>query len=684
MLRAGSESLHAMNQAPTDPSSDPAHAPPALSSPPPATPSDGAAAHPAGTAPAAAAAAVGLAARPFPVLLGLLVLLSVYQFLFGRFFPNTAGRIGHDYSGVLPQLLAGEYWFHASGALAVPWFTPAFCGGVPYFADPQSMYYSAAQWLSFVTDPLRAIQISLFLFAAAGFGGMYLFCRRLLNASREAAFAAAAVFMFNGFYGFRMVVGHVNFHSFMLLPWLALVLGDGLLSRPATPPPAAAGLRRDALQAVHVALILAYMLHAGLGSLILAGGLAVLLLLLLASLLQEGLHWGRLILRGVAGAVGAAGISAAHLAVSFALMSHFPRADYRLPGFASLLDSALIAGRALFLPGGAIAEAGAEVLVNGQWALGRHEYEYGVGPVPLLALLLLVFAAWREWSVRLRPTGPAGFPWRRLQWAALLLLVLLPLALNTFQEDWNHLLKQTPVLSSSSTLIRWFLVYVPALAAVCAPAIDRFPLPRRAMLAVGACLLTVGALALTDTSDYQNEPYPPRRILIGHQRLAATGLVPPVANLVEPMNDQGMIQRNDALVEGSSTIHCYDPTFGYRLEHLPVRDMHLGPTDSILGEGEDAHYNLKNPACYAFPGENQCTPGDHFKVSQKDLAREFASYRPFPFVMSSQQQGANQISLWSLCLLVLVEAGFAVRWLLSLRRRVGSAPAPQPARAAAD
>ncbi len=608
-------------------------------------------------------------ARAFPVMMGMVVLLAIYQFLFGRFFPNNAGRIGHDYSGVLPQLLAGDYWFHNNGALAVPWFTPAFCGGVPYFADPQTMYYSLAQWLTFVMDPLRAIQVSLLAFAAVGFWGMYLFCRRVMNASREAAFVAALVFMFNGFYGFRMVVGHYNFHSFMVAPWLAWALSDGLTGR--VGEQADGATRRDLPYVLHIGLMLAYTLQAGLGTLVIPVALAILAMLLVAGLQPGGLVWQRLLLRGVLGALLAACISSAHISASAFLMSNFPRAEYRLPGFASLFDSAWYAARTLFLPGGSIAEDGAQKLVNVQWLLSRHEYEYGVGLAPLLALVGLAVAGIRA-RLNVNPLLPKPAP-RGAQPAVLVVLLiavlLLPIALNTYQEDWNHLLKQTPVLSSSSTLIRWLLIYVPVLALVCAPAVDRVPVAVRTYAVAVAAVLTLGALAVTDTSDYQDEPYPPRRILSAYNRFNATALTPPVANLVEPVSEAGMVQRNDALTEGASTIHCYYPTFGYRLEHLPFRDLQVGPSDMVHGEGEAAHYNLKNPACYAFPGANHCAPGDHFRVSQKDQARDFASYKPFQFEMPVAQLAANQIAFWTLLLALFAEVACLAAWVRGWRAR---------------
>ena len=86
-----------------------------------------------------------------------LVLLLSYHLIFGRLFPDVYGQLGEDYSGVLPSLLNGYFWFKTNSLLDVPWFTPAFCGGQPYFVDVQSGYYSIPQLLTLFVNPLTSV-----------------------------------------------------------------------------------------------------------------------------------------------------------------------------------------------------------------------------------------------------------------------------------------------------------------------------------------------------------------------------------------------------------------------------------------------------------------------------------------------------------------------------------------------
>src|SRR4051794_31650939 len=110
-------------------------------------------------------------------ILAFLIALAVYHFTFAKFFPNANGNLGHDYSFAFPALLSGFYWFQSNGIWQVPWFTPAFCGGLPLFADPQSAYYSLLQVAALFMNPLTAAYSTTLLFAALGFWGMYLLLR---------------------------------------------------------------------------------------------------------------------------------------------------------------------------------------------------------------------------------------------------------------------------------------------------------------------------------------------------------------------------------------------------------------------------------------------------------------------------------------------------------------------------
>lgn len=170
----------------------------------------------------------------------------------------------------------------------------------------------------------------------------------------------------------------------------------------------------------------------------------------------------------------------------------------------------------------------------------------------------------------------------------------------------------------------------------------------RAVLALAAVTFTVFFHYQSDRRFYAAQTYDPRPIQLAFDK-ARTGTAPPlIRTLAVMVDDKGnpisALDRNDLLVYSASSLLCYNPIFGYGLESFPIGSLHPG---SAL-EVHDGFFNLKNPACYLYPKENQCTPGTHFSVSQQDAAKAFLAFRPFPYNTSPWQQLANGLSLFML------------------------------------
>ena len=71
---------------------------------------------------------------------------------------------------------------------------------------------------------------------------------------------------------------------------------------------------------------------------------------------------------------------------------------------------------------------------------------------------------------------------------------------------------------------------------------------------------------------------------------------------------------------------------------------------------KDNNLMFFNPSCFLFPEENNCSPGDTFKISDKDKLIDFTNYRKFEFMQNKMQVIANYISVITIfgCLLYLI------------------------------
>lgn len=582
-----------------------------------------------------------------------LLLLTAYHLIFGQFFPTRNGTLGHDYSRVLPDLLDGYFWFRSNGFFEPFWFTPAFCGGQPVLGDQASSFYSVAQILAFFVNPLASVYVTVLLFASLGFWGFYLLLRSCFDASRQAALFGGALFMFNGFFIHRAMIGHLTFHSVMLIPWIAW-----LLLRLTEKNRVLAMLFNGAA----AGSLLAYGVYSGIGQQVLPCALAVLGIACIHGLI--GRKSPGFAHRSLIAALVAIGLSAAKLVALLSFLHNFPRNDYFLPGATGTLDAMHLLFSALFFAPTDIAEHARSLITNTQWTLERHEWEYGVTVIPLLAMLAGIAALLNH----VRNTRPQL---NLARWAWLLLLgfvLVLPLALNIYTSDWNAFLKQVPVIKSSSNLMRWFLVYIPLVILSSALFLDRIsPLPSRRngiLLAALAALIWINAVK--DRTFYHDQHYRAVTIVNAWQAAnigaAQTRIDYIGANIDANNRVQITGNRNDLIAVGASQFACYNPIFGYRLEHFPIKGLHPGP---VLAE-MDGLLNIKNPACYLYPEQNNCVPGDHFKASQRDAAQAFASYKPYPFSFSSVQKIANWVTQASLVLLAVL---FAVVLLMPMLRK---------------
>ena len=582
--------------------------------------------------------------------------LVAYYTLFGAFFPVAGGTIGHDYSYFLPQLLNGKFWFTNNGLFSVPWFTPAFGAGMPYYPNPVNTYYSVPQLLALFVDPLVAVRVTLVLGAGVGFVGTYLLLRRVFEISVACALFGACAFAFNGFFSHRMLVGHIAFHSFMLIP----LIGYWSLRKPHE---GASRFWQAVRDVVLLAFAYAYLLQSAN-----VHGIPVVFLALAAFALllgmQRGWTWCWLWRTLAAGPLALA-LCATKLAAAGAFMGSFPRTGYPLPGFRDTLSALEVVVRSLF------AEAPIELAMasieNMTWHLTQHEFEYGLTLVP--AVILIAGALRGAWFL-MRSNAHRDVA-RRRGWMAgvLLLLLAVPIALNVYEPGWNAFIKSIPLFGSSSSMVRFLSTFVPIVVVTAALTLDKLGLPPWTKRIAATAAISVSVLLHWQVARpyYVDQPYRPDAIVEAWHAVEVTREVPPVTTIIAPFDANGQpalsIDRNDALVRGESQLICYEPIFGYQLEWFPIGPARYGmpalePLDQRL-------LNVKNPACFVFPDENGGEPGSHFRRDQRAEAEAFLAYRPFEFEPSGTQALAHAINLAAL---VLVPGLLLLALVLGRRR----------------
>ena len=568
---------------------------------------------------------------------------------------------GHDYGYFLPKMLDTHAFYLKNGLLAWQEYTAALCAGLFQFANPQSMALALPQVLSYLFGPRFGIAATFVIASAMTGLGTYL-CARLWGLGRMPAAIAAIALTFNGFLLTRLAVGHLAFYGFGFAPIIAasLLFGSAALR--------GGEIAKAAAYGCVTALLLALLIYGGIG-VVIVHMLAVAALMVLICGGFSGAWIRAVVYCGlcVAGGVLAA---APKIEAVLAMNAQLPRDFYPLPGFnLSGLLGAWLQGL-FWIPNEEAINAGFR---NNQFYMGWHEIYYGFTPLilPLLVVGLILGraklpyrAAWRE---------------RPVMVVIVTLALLSAVAVNFYEPHWNRLLKSLPLIGQFSGMTRFFALFIPVVALLLGWSLGHVKrIPIAAVLGLVAALAFIQYLAIE--ANLRKGMYYDRvalRPVLEAWRVAEN--IPPTREVTIKTEGEagGALQAVHApyddhqLIEGKSNALCYEPLFGYRLEQYQLRGLRIGAIDAV---GADGNLNLKNPACYVYPQANQCMPGEHFKVEEREAMLALANRGDPGLVVSSRRQTANVVGIVVLSLL----AGFlllyaAAVWRVSRRRGGGVA-----------
>jgi hypothetical protein len=564
-----------------------------------------------------------------------LQLLAVFTCLLGfvldRLLSPVGGQIGHDYSYFLPRLIEGNR-FLTAGGLAIPWYSPAFCAGVPFYANPQSIFYSPIQILSFLFGSWEGIRLSVFFGLVIGVLGTFLLSRRVFDLDVISASIAAILFGGNGFFAVRMETGHLTFISFCLVPCICFVLLSRSISR--------------VLSCSILALLGAGIVYSGGYYIIFIAPLTVLFTVIFLKIRENfpgnrtcSFSFAEISIRGLFGLIGSLAISTSKISAVRYYMEHFPRAASfdSLGGFGPTLGTIFTQLFAF----------GAYRPVS--W--GIWEYDSSIPQIAVVGLLLFIASlVARRRQVVATINSRRGGAWV----AALLVFVLVMLLV--ISGTTAELGKSLTFLRSLRINIRFSSVFILPLCLAAAIGFSKreaWANSARIVAVVGLCtalsmiahffmppLTVVKVFNLEVARDYEKTPGTkefPKHVVFLDTTLS------------------GEIQ---ALVTGGTLAHCYEPLLN---SIWPTGKLTEGPIES---RDASAAYNLLNPACLGFPEANSCVAGELIGRGDTMNLSALLERRPTHWKLPQIQQICNIVSLCAFIFAVSI-VGIAV-----FRRRV--------------
>ena len=536
---------------------------------------------------------------------------------------------GHDYAYFLPRLLDNHLYYLANG-LALKEHTASFCAGIFEFANPQSLALSLPQLLASLLGPEVGIQLTFIIASAASGAGLY-GCARFAGLDRMPAIIAALLMVFNGFLLTRMMVGHLTFFNVGFVTLVAMFLLYGVRAF------ASGGLAKAAIYGGLASLLATSIVYGGGGVMILQIAVMIALLLLVCGGFAERWHFWLKFFGSVS--LAALAMSAPKLEAMLAVTGNLPRDLYPLPGVGPIDFPHLFMEAVFWVPN---AERLNGILQNRQFFLDWHEWNYSVSPAWMVVIAGGLIMGRRAGMEQVKAARGWLFG-SSVRTGAIVLILVLPLALNIYTPSWNAALKSAPVLGESSNMLRWLLIYLPVLCLLAGWVwrhLDRVHAAPLLALAIGLATqqyyihdnqLSTGMGSYDKT--LVTNPWQSGDI----KQVFAVGA--PIKTTKDGKRRPIVASNFDHMfVGGQSNALCYEPMFGYRLEQLDKRGLRLSKIDTPDRNGL---LPMKNPACYVYPEENDCRPGAHFTRDQYAELEMLTNYGDMSAKASALRGGLN-------------------------------------------
>jgi len=566
-----------------------------------------------------------------------LLIFIFHQYIYQQFFPNSNGLVGHDYKQFIPNFMFGKVWFK-NNFFSVPWFSPSFCCGVPFFADPQTMFYSIPQIIFLIFNPILALKIFFFVFSGFAYVGTYLLLRKNFKLNNYTSLLCAGLFLFNGFFVYRAIAGHVAYLSYIFIPLYCFFLISSLQNK------------SNYIYLVLSSIVFANFFHSGSGPIILIIFFSILCILLLYSHLENSLKiFSKFIISIVIGIT----ISSSKIISGLFFLSNFPR-QYQYTEFETLFSFIKIFFQSFFL------KPNQEYFnnsVESMFPFGIHEMEYSLSIVPLILIFLInrKYLKFNQYNIRF----------------ILLIIVIFitPIFLNVNFLNQFVIISKIPILNSTWVQFRWMAVYIIPLIIISGLIIEKSEIKfefKKYLVTLFILILLMQNFIKDNGWHFSDQKYDIKNAVDFSKRIKKDESIE-ISGPAILMNQSGSPKKidnpNDMFFFSYSPLLCYQPIFGYGLEKLNTKQIVFN-SKSVLEDNsfiyfsnkldtKDNHYMFFNPSCFLFSKENSCLPGDTFKISEKKQLVNFTSYKKFEFKKNKIQAFSNYISILALIICIL-------------------------------
>ena len=587
------------------------------------------------------------------------LILIFHQLIFQKFFPNNEGYLGHDFEQFIPNLMFGKIWFDKN-FLSIPWFTPSFCCGIPFYADPQSTFYSLYQLIFILFDPISSIKLIFFILSLFSYFGMFLLVRKF-GLSKYSSLLCASLFLFNGFFIYRSIIGHVAYLSYIFIPLYCffLIKSYEKISH-----------KFSIFYLLISSIIFANFFHSGSGPIILIIFTSIFFIIIFYAYFKNTL---KIFLNFFISIFFGILISLSKIVSSLFLLSNFPR-EYPPTEFNTFLGYLKNFFLSFFL------EADQKYFnenLTSMISFGKHEMEYSLSIVPIISLFLIAFFDKKLFKINLR----------NLNFLAIIVIIfLIPIYFNiNFLNQYNFN-SQIPVVKSTWVQFRWMAIYIIPIILLTGLIIEnaKINIKYKNYISLSFILILLFQNFIKDNNNYlQSASYNIKDSYEFNKKFEEGRIKARINGPSVLLNKDGSVKkistRNDTFYFSYSSLMCYQSLFGYNLEKLNKKNIKFY-SKRILGDGSILYYTdinkTKNkftffkPSCFLFPDENNCLPGDIFKKDEYRKMLNFLNYEKIDFQQNKIQIISNYISFFSITISFALIIYYLIYFVFRLNRKI--------------
>ena len=591
----------------------------------------------------------------------LLFIFITHQYIFQSFFPNSKGLLGHDYEYFIPSFIFGKIWF-LNNFLSVPWFTPSICCGIPFYADPQSMYYSIPQIIFLIFNPILSVKLIFLFLSALSYMGMFLLVNKNFKFDIYTSLLCASLFLFNGFFVYRAISGHVAYLSYIFIPIYCFFLIQSYENQLKN--------KSSFVYLILSSIIFANFFHSGSGPIIFIILISILSVLSFYSLFIQSLKiFVRFVLSVFLGIL----ISLSKITAVLFFLNNFPR-NYPTTEFHSFFSFVKTFFLSFFV------QPDQEYFndnLTSMFPFGLHEIEFGVSLVPLILIFFIFFLNKKKFKLN----------YQSIYFFSLIIIIfLIPVLLNVNFLNQFQLIQKIPILNSTWVQSRWMAVYILPIIIVSGLIVRNldFNTTQKKYLTIFFISILLVQNFMRDNNWHFNEARhynveKANNFSMNISKNKKFEIFGPAILMNQNNTPKIVNNKNDmSFYNGFSPLTCYQPIFGYGLEKLNARKIIFGSKEvfsdnsyllySNKFDNKDNHFAFFKPSCFLFPKANNCLPGDLFKVSEKEKLIKFTTYKKFDFKQNKLQIISNYISILTFisCLLYLIYS--FVMFIYNLRK----------------